>query len=250
MCRARLARNRESNWANEFLGRALSCNYTLTCLTILLPLNPAALLYLPTAILCYDAGVQTSMRRNAAQMAQKLQGDAVIVKLWPTSFIISNITIFICFPSFPTPTFNLWNSSWRGDIQLCRFFWFFFFCILAFQQYQSTLIFLKFFLSPFFFFLQLSCTNQHTPSLLPRSLPILVPLSPCPLSPQPGGVSGPVWEWLWGATAGIWQRPLFGEPPHAESHSAASALWGWEVSLSHTSPMASTKAITSPGAFL
>lgn len=50
MCRARLARNRESNWANEFLGRALSCNYTLTCLTILLPLNPAALrLYLPTA---------------------------------------------------------------------------------------------------------------------------------------------------------------------------------------------------------
>lgn len=56
MCRARLARNRESNWANEFLGRALSCNYTLTCLTILLPLNPAALLYLPTAIPRYDAG--------------------------------------------------------------------------------------------------------------------------------------------------------------------------------------------------
>ncbi|KAG7502337.1 hypothetical protein JOB18_017820 [Solea senegalensis] len=49
MCRVRLARNRESNWANEFLGRALSCNYTLTCLTILLPLNPAVLLYLPTA---------------------------------------------------------------------------------------------------------------------------------------------------------------------------------------------------------
>ena len=41
MCRVRLARNRESNWANEFLARALSCNYTLTCLTILLPLNPA-----------------------------------------------------------------------------------------------------------------------------------------------------------------------------------------------------------------
>lgn len=41
MCQARLAGNRESNWANEFLARALSCNYTLTCLTILLPLNPA-----------------------------------------------------------------------------------------------------------------------------------------------------------------------------------------------------------------
>ena len=52
MCRVRLARNRESNWANEFLARALSCNYTLTCLTILLPLNPAVFqerVYLPTA---------------------------------------------------------------------------------------------------------------------------------------------------------------------------------------------------------
>jgi len=34
MCGARLAGNRNSNWASKFLARALSCNYTLTCLTI------------------------------------------------------------------------------------------------------------------------------------------------------------------------------------------------------------------------
>lgn len=69
MCRVRLARNRESNWANEFLGRALSCNYTLTCLTILLPLNPAVvLLCLPTATTPLCVGAQQPMHRNAAAM--------------------------------------------------------------------------------------------------------------------------------------------------------------------------------------
>lgn len=76
--------------------------------------------------------------------------------------------------------------------------------------------------------------HQHTPSPLP---------SPSPL---PGGISGPVWEWLWGATVGIWQRPWFGEPPHAEPHSAASALWGWEVSVSHTTQWPPQRRLQAP----
>lgn len=74
------------------------------------------------------------------------------------------------------------------------------------------------------------CTAQLT-----HSTPQLHPEPPrLPPPPPRRPISPSVWEWLRGATVGIWQLLQFGEPPHAELHSASSALWGWEVSVSRT----------------
>lgn len=86
--------------------------------------------------------------------------------------------------------------------------------------------------------IHLSAQYIHTPTTTTTTTP-----SPSLL---PGGISGPVWEWLWSATVGIWQRPWFGEPPHAEPHSAASALWGWEVSVSHTTQWPPQRRLQAP----
>lgn len=88
-------------------------------------------------------------------------------------------------------------------------------------------------------------------SLSPPSPPTPLPslhFPPLPPSLLPGGRGACVGV-IVSATVGIWQRPRFGEPPHAEPHSATGALWGWEVSLSRTT-QCPTKAITSPSAFL
>lgn len=85
MCRARLARNRECSWANGFLGRALSCYYTLTCLTILLPLNPVVL---ALSTHSYRAARRRAdlMHRDATQIRWKLRKNCLIFQLCPTAY--------------------------------------------------------------------------------------------------------------------------------------------------------------------